>query len=206
MQNIRRHLSFANVAAGLALLFSMTGGAVAATGGFSSGGTLKACVNSEGALRLLKPGKKCAKGQSAVAWNQAGPAGATGAKGEAGATGATGTQGATGPAGPTGSKGGMGSTGAEGETAKLNWAKISANGKILFGEGVDSASRRIAGKGVEVEFGEEIESCAITVTPNDSFTNNATTSAVPEGRTVTVYNRNGVNEVETSFSIVANCI
>jgi hypothetical protein len=36
MERIRRHLGFANVAAGLALLFSMSGGAIAATGGFTA--------------------------------------------------------------------------------------------------------------------------------------------------------------------------
>jgi hypothetical protein len=42
MQWIKRHISYANVAATLALVLAMSGGAVAATGGFSSGATLKA--------------------------------------------------------------------------------------------------------------------------------------------------------------------
>jgi hypothetical protein len=54
----------------------MSGGAIAATGGFSSGGKLQACVNEEGGLKLLKAGKKCKKGQKTVAWDQTGPAGA----------------------------------------------------------------------------------------------------------------------------------
>src|SRR5664280_2034745 len=102
MERIKRHLSFANVAAGLALLFSMSGGAIAATGGFSSSGTLKACVNEEGAIRLLKPGKGCKKGQKAVSWNQVGPAGAKGVAGAPGTAGATGATGATGASGVQG--------------------------------------------------------------------------------------------------------
>jgi len=88
MERIRRHLSYANVAATLALVLAMSGGAIAATGGFTSGATLRACANEEGAIRLLKPGKTCRKGQKTVAWNMTGPAGATGAPGTAGATGA----------------------------------------------------------------------------------------------------------------------
>ncbi|HTA14354.1 MAG TPA: hypothetical protein VK781_05795 [Solirubrobacteraceae bacterium] len=99
MKGIRRHLSYANVTATLALVLAMSGGAIAASGGFSSGGKLQACVNGEGVLRLLKPGKHCARGQQTVAWNQQGPAGAPGANGAAGAPGA---QGATGPSGPSG--------------------------------------------------------------------------------------------------------
>jgi hypothetical protein len=34
----------------IAVLFAMSGGAIAATGGFSSGGTLRACANEEGAI------------------------------------------------------------------------------------------------------------------------------------------------------------
>ena len=44
MERITRHLSYANVAATLALVFAMSGGAIAATGGFSGGGKLQACA------------------------------------------------------------------------------------------------------------------------------------------------------------------
>lgn len=76
MDGMRRYLSYANVAATLALVLAMSGGAIAATRGFSSGGKLHACVNGEGGLRLLKPGKHCTRGQQAIGWNQEGPAGA----------------------------------------------------------------------------------------------------------------------------------
>jgi hypothetical protein len=120
MRGFRKHLSFANCAAGLALVFSMSGGAIAATGGFSSGGTLRACANEEGVIRLLKPGKKCKQGQKAVSWNQVGPAGAPGANGSAGAPGAIGATGA------------KGAQGIEGESAFTN---IVVRKKTQIGEG-----------------------------------------------------------------------
>ncbi len=94
MKRIQRHLSYANVVATFALLFAMTGGVYAATGGFISGGKLRACVHRNGSLTLLKAGQKCKKGLKLVGWSQTGPAGAKGATGSAGATGA---QGLTGP-------------------------------------------------------------------------------------------------------------
>lgn len=106
MERMKRHLTYANVAATLALVLAMSGGAVAATGGFSSGGTLRACANEEGAIRLLKPGKHCGKGQKSVSWNQTGPAGARGSVGPAGAAGVAGP---TGPGGAKGAEGPQGS-------------------------------------------------------------------------------------------------
>ncbi len=100
MKRMRTHLSYANVAATLAVLFAMSGGAIAATGGFSSGGKLRGCVNEEGALKLLKSGKHCRRGLKTVAWSITGPAGPKGASGAAGAKGDTGATGAQGPAGP----------------------------------------------------------------------------------------------------------
>jgi hypothetical protein len=102
---IRGRVSYANVAATVALVLAMSGGALAATGGFSSGGTLRACVNEEGTLKLLKPGKKCQKGQKAITWDQVGPAGATGAAGAAGTQGGQGAQGAQGAQGSPGAPG-----------------------------------------------------------------------------------------------------
>lgn len=102
MGRIRRHLSYADVAATLALLLAMSGGAVAATGGFTASSSIKACAGNEGVLKLQT---KCKKGQKAVTWNQTGPAGATGATGATGPTGATGAQGAAGAKGTEGQKG-----------------------------------------------------------------------------------------------------
>ncbi len=116
MERIRRHVSYANVAATLALVLAMSGGAVAATGGFASGGTLRACANEEGRLKLLKSGEHCRRGTKSVSWNQTGPAGAPGVKGAIGASG---------PAGATGAQGGQGRQG-----TALAYAHVTAGASL----------------------------------------------------------------------------
>lgn len=86
-----------NAIALLALFLALGGVGYAASGGFSSHGQLRACVRGNGGLTLLKPGKKCKKGQTSVSWNQQGRPGAKGASGLAGA----GTQGPAGAVGPS---------------------------------------------------------------------------------------------------------
>jgi hypothetical protein len=162
MNGIKRHLSYANVAATLALVFAMSGGAIAASGGFSSGGTLQACVNGDGSLKLLKPGKHCARGQKTVAWNQQGPAGPAGKAGAAGAGGATGAVGGTGPQGKEGKEGASesgpaealmtgGSTDEEGVEAPGGGGFIAGSGMSELGgesntvvaSGVDTTARNL---------------------------------------------------------------
>ena len=66
----------------------------------NDGAVVRACAAKNGkALHLAGAGGKCAKGETALAWNQKGPAGA------AGAPGAAGPAGAVGPAGPAGAAG-----------------------------------------------------------------------------------------------------
>lgn len=91
MRGITKHLSYANVAATLALVFAMTGAAMAASGGFTSGGKLQACVGRDGSLKLLKSGKSCHRGQQKVAWSQTGPQGPAGPAGPSGLAGQSGT-------------------------------------------------------------------------------------------------------------------
>jgi hypothetical protein len=99
LHKIRKHLTPSTAIAFLALVFALTGGAFAATGGGgSSHGTLTATTAKK------KAPPKGPRGP-------AGPKGATGATGAAGATGATGPGG---PAGPTGATGGNGENGKEG--------------------------------------------------------------------------------------------
>jgi hypothetical protein len=90
-----------NAIALLALFVALGGVGYAASGGFTSGGQLRACVHGNGSLTLLKPGKKCRKGQTSVSWNQQGRQGAKGLLGSQGAKGASGTQGPAGVAGPS---------------------------------------------------------------------------------------------------------
>jgi hypothetical protein len=100
-RRIRARMSYANVMATLALFVALGGGAYAATKSslVGSGGVITGCVpKSGGALKVVKPGKKCGKGTVRLPFDQHGIAGARGAKG---ATGFTGLTGATGPTGPS---------------------------------------------------------------------------------------------------------
>jgi hypothetical protein len=65
----------------LALFVVLGGGALAATSFVGSNGKIRGCVSTDGQLTVLKPGKKCAKGLTAIAWNQKGPAGQNGQQG-----------------------------------------------------------------------------------------------------------------------------
>jgi hypothetical protein len=69
----------ANVVAYLALFVALGGSAYAATSFTGSDGKIRGCVGKHGALAVVKPGKKCGKGTTPIAWNQSGPAGARGA-------------------------------------------------------------------------------------------------------------------------------
>jgi hypothetical protein len=93
MNSLRKHLSYANIVATLALLFTMSGGALAAN---------HYLINSTKQIRpkVLKALK-----------------GKTGATGKTGAAGATGSQGATGTAGAKGASGTKGERGEAGFSA-----------------------------------------------------------------------------------------
>jgi hypothetical protein len=97
-QAIRRQITPASVLALVALVFAVTGGAFAATGGGSGSGASHATLTASAAKKKTK----------APARGPAGPRGATGA------TGAAGPAGSAGPAGPAGSAGGKGENGAAG--------------------------------------------------------------------------------------------
>jgi hypothetical protein len=79
MSKLRSGLTYANVMATIAVFLALGGGALAATSFVGSDGTIKSCVSSSGNLKVLKPGKKCAKGTTKIAWNQNGPRGQAGA-------------------------------------------------------------------------------------------------------------------------------
>jgi hypothetical protein len=179
-----RHLSYANVVATLALVLALSGGAIAATGGFTSGGKLHACVNEEGRLKLLKSGGHCKRGQKSVSWAQIGPAGPVGIPG------------ATGPKGIEGQKG------APGEAADVKWAAINKDGGILGGRGV-VAARKTSGHYV-VAFDSDITNCAVVASQNSSFIE---FFAVPvkAGTEVTVFLAGGNGTLEADFSVVAVC-
>ncbi|MDQ1713507.1 MAG: type secretion system secreted protein Hcp [Frankiaceae bacterium] len=69
---------------------------------------VRACVQPNGALRLISSTAACKAGETLVVWSRSGPAGPAGPKG------ATGVTGPAGPAGPTGQNGQNGQNGKEG--------------------------------------------------------------------------------------------
>jgi hypothetical protein len=130
-QAIRKHLSYANVAATMALVFALTGGAVAATGhgGGSAPAKATASVGRTGSNLTLAT---IAKKKKAAPKSTRGPAGP---KGATGATGATGPAGATGPVGPTGPVGGAGPAGGNGPSGESVTVAAAAAGECKSGAG-----------------------------------------------------------------------
>ncbi len=110
--SIRKYLSYSNVAATLALVFALTGGAFAATSHSGGGSGSRATALVARSTPIATTAKKKTKAK-APARGPAGPKGATGAAGPAGATGPAG---GTGPQGPQGNAGANGVNGEKGES------------------------------------------------------------------------------------------
>jgi hypothetical protein len=108
---VTRHLSYANVASTLALVFAMGGGAYAALSPVHNGVIHTCYRKSGGDLRVVRAGARCGRREQALAFDQRGPVGPRGATGARGSTGKTGTSGKTGATGKTGR------TGAGGQSA-----------------------------------------------------------------------------------------
>lgn len=113
---IRLRFTYANVAATLALVFSMSGGALAASHYLITS-------KKQIAPKVLKELK-----------GNAGAQGATGAAGPAGGVGPAGPAGGVGPAGPAGSNGTAGATGQAGGTVAYALVGIEASGTPYFVE------------------------------------------------------------------------
>ena len=185
MERIRRHLSYANVAATLALLFAMSGGAIAATGGFTgSGGKLQACVNDEGALKLLKAGKHCKRGQKTVGWNQTGPTGAKGTPGVAGAAGAT---------GPSGSAG---------ASAVTLWAFVGPEGQLFESSGVTGVT---GADPYKVKFTRDVSKCALSATLNAGPAETAYALPEEDPTVVGVGTTDSVGVAKGAFTLLVTC-
>jgi hypothetical protein len=186
-----------NALGALALFLALGGVTYAATGGFVSGGQLRACVNESGTLTLLKSGKRCKRGQKQIAWNQ---------QGEPGARGASGSSGPPGPAGPMGP---VGSTGPSGQPSNIMWAKIEPEGTIDAGRGVTGVGWDKRGEYI-VTFEKEVTNCAVVVTQNSDLPTNVANDAIAEER---LGSKNAIvftidtlgKEAAARFSIVAIC-
>ncbi|HTA15372.1 MAG TPA: hypothetical protein VK781_11005 [Solirubrobacteraceae bacterium] len=103
---MRRHLTYANVAATLALVFAMSGGAYAAS---------KFLITSTKQIKPSVLSQLKGKAGAAGAQGPAGPAGLQGAPGAPGAKGETGAAGVVGKDGATGKEGAPGKEGKEGK-------------------------------------------------------------------------------------------
>jgi hypothetical protein len=113
LTRLRRRPSTAHAAAFAALFVALGGVSAAAIP--SSDGSIHACYDTHGKLRVVDDGKlKCPGKQKPLAWSQTGPAGPQGPAGSQGAAGPQGPAGPKGDAGPAGAKGATGSQGPAG--------------------------------------------------------------------------------------------
>jgi hypothetical protein len=90
----------------------VSGGIAAATNG--SDGTINACVGRDGDVRIARKATDCTRKETALTWNQKGPAGPKGETGAKGPVGPAGPKGIEGPAGPAGAAGAAGPAGESG--------------------------------------------------------------------------------------------
>jgi hypothetical protein len=86
LARFRPRITYANVTATLALVLATGGGAYAAVSSIpGSDGVIRGCYQKKkGNLRLVRAGKKCSKGEKAIAFNQRGRQGVPGPQGPAG--------------------------------------------------------------------------------------------------------------------------
>jgi hypothetical protein len=183
------------------------GGATAAlaSGSGSGGQQIHACVSrgvlgaGEGLIRIVDDASACRPHETALSWNQTGPAGPQGATGpqgptgDTGATGATGPQGskgdtgapgATGPQGPqgttgdTGPQGPKGDRGPAGADAESLFARLNADGTIDAASPTVVRDPELTGRftstshgNYQVDFGRNIGGCVPTVSLDNSIAN-----------------------------------
>jgi hypothetical protein len=93
---LHSRLTYANVAATLALCAAVGSGGYAIGATSVSPRTVTACASKSGALSLAR-GARCKQGQQKVSWDIQGPPGSQGAQGTQGAQGAPGTPGTPAP-------------------------------------------------------------------------------------------------------------
>jgi hypothetical protein len=158
---MRRRFTYANVAATLALVFSMSGGALAANN------YLLASTNQDtpGVLKLAQN----AGATSVEGRGNEGDQGNGGKGGKAGPTGPTGPTGATGEAGKEGKAGATGPTGATGEAGKEGagtalWARVKKDGTLAKGSGVVSSKEDEFEGEYDVVFNRDVSACAYEAT------------------------------------------
>jgi hypothetical protein len=143
-QRIRKHLTPSTAIAFMALVFALTGGAFAATGGSNGGSGSHATLTASAskAKPKAKAGPRGPAGPKGAPGSPGAP-GAPGAKGETGAAGAAGANGA-GTAGANGTDGTDGTNGTNGTSATTETFTGSKHNCPLGGVVVKSASPEAA--------------------------------------------------------------
>jgi hypothetical protein len=191
----RRTLSYANVTATIALVLSMSGGALAAS------------------HYLITSTKQISPKVLTALKGKAGPRGAlgpTGATGAAGGQGPAGTKGETGPQGTKGETGGKGEPGAQGSA--VAYAHVEVNGDL------DAANSKNVEHSKEVEKGVyclsgisgTLHNVVATVDFNESAPEPSITATIgagapcPEGTDVTVETESAGTGAEAGFYVVIN--
>jgi hypothetical protein len=202
---MRRRLSYANVAATLALVFSMSGGALAANH-YLINSTKQ--INPK-VLKTLK-GSRGASGTqgSQGAAGSIGPQGTSGSQGTAGAQGTTGLQGPKGLEGTEGPKGATGPAGQARAYATITpgspWGTVNAGSR-----GVVSAYTNVVFATTCVILESSIDLGTAVAIATSHF-GDVTFSANPgvcsvegvSGVQVNGYNQNGTTNVTQAFSIL----
>lgn len=168
---LRKHITPTTVMAFVALVFAITGGAFAATGGGGSHATLTA--SSAKAKPKAKTGPR----------GPAGPAGKNGTNGAPGEKGATGATGPAGPTGGTGPQGNPGNAGTNGENGKEGTP--GTNGKGVISTSFEGTNEP-AGEPCKKDGGDTVE---VEGTGKKSYVCNGSAAGspetLPEGKTET---------------------
>ncbi len=168
LSKIRKHLTPSTGIALIALVFALTSGAFAATGGSPGNPASNSSPRTSGGVLAV-----IAKAKAKSKTGARGPAGPAGKPGPTGTAGATGPVGATGPAGPQGPQGAAGTNGQNGAPGSPG-----ANGESVTSKAVAINTAKCGGLG-GVEY---------TLTGKTTLICNGQTGfteTLPEGKTET---------------------
>ncbi len=172
------------------LIGALLGGGGYALAANSTGNTIRACVTRS---RVLLIEDRCGRGETALSWNQRGPAGPPGA------TGATGATGAIGPVGPKGPAG---------QNAVSAWETVDGNGKLV--SGTDLGIEHVGAGSYEITKHAGGRICAIQVTADNNSTGFAgppILASVANGFPVPIIylTNNDGTAIDDGFSVSIQC-
>lgn len=160
MNRVRKHLTFANLVASLALFIALGGvGYAAVKIPEKSVGSAQLKNGAVTTPKISQAARNSLRGQTGPE-GAAGPVGKTGPKGSTGDVGATGAAGAPGPTGPTGSKGDPGTSEGYFDQDSVTIAATQA-GSDIAGTSLDAGSYLISARiQVQGQYGAPVR-CAL---------------------------------------------